>query len=270
MKTLHCAQIILASSLQLVHLYVILLTEQLIIPGKNKNLHPSPSALSLSVPASAYCLAHMCALGSCCAVECIALSTGDVWEWFVGRWKWKTQMSPARIKCGESTGVRANQLTESLAAGNLHWKTNYCSVGGIFCKHKNAMKTFFSAGNNCKASNNVPFFVAFTFSQMPAEQNLRKGRQKTTLVLLCGVCGLRSGMTYTAQRCSRWHVGGSGWRRRESVCGQPWLMATEQQSPSQCCTIHLCIRLGEYSSLPRAKDNRGVGVCHVTSSAPTS
>lgn len=39
---------------------------------------------------------------------------------------------------------------------------------------------------------------------------------------------------HVALRCSRCHVGGWGWRRRQSVRGQPWLTATEQQSPPQC------------------------------------
>lgn len=40
---------------------------------------------------------------------------------------------------------------------------------------------------------------------------------------------MRRGMW--VQRCSRWHVGGWGWRRRESLCGQPWLIAAQQQCP---------------------------------------
>lgn len=67
----------LAISLHLVHLYVIPLTEQVIIQVEIK-ISTRISLLSLSVPASAYCLAPVCALGSCCAAECIGLSTGDV------------------------------------------------------------------------------------------------------------------------------------------------------------------------------------------------
>lgn len=98
---------------------------------------------------------------------------------------------------------------------------------------------------------------------MSAEQNgYSERRQKTTpLVLLCVVCGWdEKRMRYTVQRCSRWHVGGSGWRRRESVCGQAWLMATEQQSPSQWCNNTSVLLAGWIQLFTSSKG--GEVLCH--------
>lgn len=127
---------------------------------ENKNLHLSPSALSLSVPASAYCLVHMCTLGSCCAAECIALSTGDVWEWFVGRWKRKTQMSPARIKCGNKPGFGGTSWPrvwlQEIRTGKLIME---CS-GHLLQTQGECYENIPLRGNNRKTQNTVPIFVA--------------------------------------------------------------------------------------------------------------
>lgn len=58
-------------------------------------------------------------------------------------------------------------------------------------------------------------------------------------------------MRHAVRRCSRWHVGGLGWRKRESVCGQSWLIAIEQQSPFQQgndASVHLDGGLQLFSS----------------------
>lgn len=90
---------------------------------------------------------------------------------------------------------------------------------------------FFLQTRGRKASNAVPICI---------EKGIQWRRIKKPQHLFCCVLfvgEMRSGMRYTVQRCSRWHVGGSGWRRRrESVCGQPWRMATKQQSPSYWCS----------------------------------
>lgn len=84
--------------------------------------------------------------------------------------------------------------------------------------------------------------------------SLGEWRQKKKTQLFCYVLfvgGLRSGMRHAVRRCSRWHVGGLGWRKRESVCGQSWLIAIEQQSPFQQgndASVHLGGGLQLFSS----------------------
>lgn len=55
-------------------------------------------------------------------------------------------------------GAGVNQQTDGWTTGILHWKTN----NGVTRKFLQTQKKItISAGNNCKASNNVPIFVFF-------------------------------------------------------------------------------------------------------------
>lgn len=57
-------------------------------------------------------------------------------------------------------------------------------------------------------------------------------------VLFPAVYGMRLETGCMIQRCSRWHVGGSRWRRREPVCGQTLANA----SSAVCVSANLQVR----------------------------
>lgn len=100
----------------------------------------------------------MCTQSSFSAAERVSLSMGNVWKRFVGRWKQKTQMGPTRFKCGIKRGPGWISRLSCWATGILHWKTNNAVSRKYFA---NTRKITIPAGNNGKASNNVPIFVFF-------------------------------------------------------------------------------------------------------------
>lgn len=190
----------------------------------------------------------MCAPGTFCAVECIALSTGDVWEWFVGRWRRKTQTRlESRIKCGNKLGVRVKRLRVLLQEIR------------ICCKHKELLNS-----TTAKHQTRLPFLLFQHSSNCQQHSNVdpaKEDKNHTTCFALCCLwVRWEAKPWYAVQRCSRWHVGGSGWRRRRESAMWAALANGKRAAKSICnISVHLA---GWIQLLSYGQQREGRVLCH--------
>lgn len=96
-------------------------------------------------------------------------------------------------------------------------------------------KMYFCRENNNKTSDAV--FILHHFGHLSVSVEEHRGGWKT-----CNMIGFVPFMGCTVQIRSRWHVGGSGWRRRETICGQTLVNA---QGAAYICNIHICISVDQ-------------------------
>lgn len=151
-----------------------------------------PFALCISV-----CLLPPHTPGTSCAVECIALSAGDVWQWFAGRWKQETRT------CGESNGG---------LWGGSSWEASYDKSASV--KHTSVAKT-------SDAVFNLRCLDTGALEHRGGLKKKKRKKKHATCFVLVAFMGWELKVDAQSRDFSRWHVGGSGRRRRrESICGK--------------------------------------------------